>query len=238
MAAVRNPNREKAQAMWRESSGSMLLKEIAAALGEPESKIRKWKCQDNWDGKSKSNAPAKKKGNAPLKKKRSAPLADKPKGAPIGNKNAAGNHGNKNASAPRGNQNAATHGLYSQVIPEEDLDLFHAAGTIKSLEYELQLARYKVNRLIREQQNREMMGVMGGPEGVENYRLKDDFYEQAIQKGLDIVRKLEAQMQKQRFDEARLEIEQQKLELMKLKLEDDDKDEEIIIKPPPKPGEI
>lgn len=120
-----------------------------------------------------------------------------------------------------GNRNAVTHGLHSSlaslVIPEEDKELFDACESIGNLEYELKVARYKVNRLIREQEKQEMLGVMGGPEGIENFRLKDDFYEQAIQKGLDIVRKLEAQLQKEQFDRQKLEIERRKLLIIESK---------------------
>jgi uncharacterized protein YjcR len=148
-------------------------------------------------------------------------------GAPKQNQNAVGNRG----GPPKHNTNAATHHLYSKVIPIDDLDLFEAAGEIDSLAYELQVARYKVNRLIREQQNREMLGVMGGPDGAENFRLKDDFYEQAIQKGLDIVRKIEAQVQKQRLDEEKLALERRKVVVAEKKIasNDDDKPIEITI---------
>ena len=49
MPRQRSPNRDKAYQLWRESDGTMLLKDIAAQLGVSESQIRKWKNQDKWE---------------------------------------------------------------------------------------------------------------------------------------------------------------------------------------------
>lgn len=105
MARQRNPNREKAKQMWLEAApGTIKLKDIAAALGCPESAIRKWKSEDKWE----SERSDKKKRNAPNKKN-----APKKPGAPFGNQNAKGNPG---GGAPMGNQNALKHGGYSQIF--------------------------------------------------------------------------------------------------------------------------
>lgn len=196
MATARNKNRDKAKGMWQQSNGTMLLKDIAAALSEPENKIRKWKCMDKWDGNGKRNVPLNKKGNVPVKRQ----AQGKRVGAPLGNKNAVGNSG----GPPKGSKNAATHNIYSTIIRdelgEEEAKLFDAMANVAGLEYELQIARYKLARLIREQKAQEMQGVMGGPDGIESYRLKDDFYENAILKAADIVRKIEAQLHKQSID--------------------------------------
>lgn len=105
MARQRNPNREKAKQMWLEAApGTIKLKDIAAALGCPESAIRKWKSEDKWE----SERSDKKKRNAPNKKN-----APKKPGAPFGNQNAKGNPG---GGAPLGNQNALKHGGYSQIF--------------------------------------------------------------------------------------------------------------------------
>lgn len=42
MARERSPERDKAKQMWLESSGTMKLKDIAAALSVPDSRVRKW----------------------------------------------------------------------------------------------------------------------------------------------------------------------------------------------------
>jgi uncharacterized protein YjcR len=96
VARARNPNREKVKAIWLESGGTASTKELAAAAGVPETRIRKWKCEDKWQEELKT----KKRGGQPR------------------NHNAAG-HG-----APKGSKNAETHGAYSRIhlealTPEE-----------------------------------------------------------------------------------------------------------------------
>lgn len=49
MARPRNPNRELAQTIWEQSGRVMPLTQIASEIGESESSIRKWKCQDKWE---------------------------------------------------------------------------------------------------------------------------------------------------------------------------------------------
>lgn len=66
MARARSPNRDKAHELWKESKGNKPLKDIAAELGEPDTQVRKWKNQDDWEGKG--NVTNKPKGNMPKKK--------------------------------------------------------------------------------------------------------------------------------------------------------------------------
>ncbi|MHC1990262.1 phage terminase small subunit [Bacillus safensis] len=106
MARARNPNRDKAFQLWKESDGSRLLKDIAEELGVTANTIRKWKANDKWDEELKGSAPI---------EKRSAPI----RGAPKGNKNAVGNSG----GAPARNQNAKTHGFYSKHMPAEAFEI-------------------------------------------------------------------------------------------------------------------
>ncbi|MBB6601811.1 hypothetical protein HW432_05890 [Bacillus pumilus] len=106
MARARNPNRDKAFQLWKESEGSRLLKDIAEELGVTANTIRKWKANDKWDEEFKGSAPI---------EKRSAPI----RGAPKGNKNAVGNSG----GAPARNQNAKTHGFYSKHMPAEAFEI-------------------------------------------------------------------------------------------------------------------
>lgn len=105
MPRARSPNRDKAKELWLESGKTRLLKDIAAELGVPENRIRKWKSEDKWDaekdGKSKGAKRSGKKGNAPKRKRGGQP----------GNKNAVGNNG----GAPVGNKNAWKHGGWSKV---------------------------------------------------------------------------------------------------------------------------
>lgn len=61
MARARNPNRDKAFQLWKESDGSRLLKDIAEELGVTANTIRKWKANDKWDEELKGSAPIKKR---------------------------------------------------------------------------------------------------------------------------------------------------------------------------------
>ncbi|WP_366294401.1 phage terminase small subunit-related protein [Paenibacillus sp. AN1007] len=99
MARERSPERDKAKLMWLESGGQMKLKDIAAALSVPESRIRKWKSMDRWEDELNGSVLGDSKGSAPNGTNGSAP---KSRGAPKGNKNAVGNRG----GAPPGNRNA------------------------------------------------------------------------------------------------------------------------------------
>lgn len=49
MPRARDPNRDKAFEIWKESKGEKLLKDIAAELGVSDTQIRKWKSQDKWE---------------------------------------------------------------------------------------------------------------------------------------------------------------------------------------------
>ncbi|GIO03004.1 hypothetical protein J5TS2_36720 [Brevibacillus halotolerans] len=108
MARARSPNREKAEIMYLESGGNMLLKDIAEQLGVSDSQIRKWKNQDQWESKLNSNAT---NTNSNVTKR---------VGAPEGNKNAVGNRG---GAAPRRNSNAVSHGFFRKYFPEETADI-------------------------------------------------------------------------------------------------------------------
>ncbi|MGW6085139.1 phage terminase small subunit, partial [Bacillus subtilis] len=123
MPRPRDPRRDEAFRLWKESCGSKKLKDIAEELGITSSTIRKWKANDKWEEKIKGSAP-KSKGSALLR--RGAPKGNKNaignKGgrAPLGNKNAIGNKG---GAAPLRNQNAVTHGFFSKFLPEETLSI-------------------------------------------------------------------------------------------------------------------
>ncbi|SFM21657.1 phage terminase small subunit-related protein [Pelosinus propionicus] len=56
MARPRNPDRDKAFEIWLNSNGTAKLKDIAAEISIPDSRIRKWKTEDNWDQKIKERS--------------------------------------------------------------------------------------------------------------------------------------------------------------------------------------
>ncbi|MCY9159969.1 phage terminase small subunit [Bacillus atrophaeus] len=98
MPRPRDPKRDEAFRLWKESDGTRLLKDIAEELGCSPSLIRKWKNQDQWEEKLN--------GNVTKQNDQSNSNVTNPVGAPKGNKNAKGNKGNKRGKAPPGNQNA------------------------------------------------------------------------------------------------------------------------------------
>ena len=128
MARARSPNRDRAFEMWRDSGGTMKLKDIAVEIGEPDSKIRKWKTLDEWDAQLeqfKGSAPLPQRERSTTDEKERSDTNGKPgapkgnknakgHGAPIGNQNAVGNNG----GAPEGNENAVTHGFFRSKLPK------------------------------------------------------------------------------------------------------------------------
>lgn len=104
MARHKSDNRQKAFEMWYQSGGKMKLKDIAATLEVGDTLIRKWKNQDKWDEKIKSNVTESKSN------------VTKKTGAPKGNKNAKGNTG---GAAPEKNKNAERHGFFSRIFPDD-----------------------------------------------------------------------------------------------------------------------
>jgi uncharacterized protein YjcR len=81
MPSAKSEERTKAEAMYRESQGSMKLVDIAARLGISPSKARKWKSLDGWD---KTIAPPiggieKKQGERSTSSKGNAPPKNAPK---------------------------------------------------------------------------------------------------------------------------------------------------------------
>ncbi|WP_127550602.1 phage terminase small subunit-related protein [Paenibacillus amylolyticus] len=68
MARERSPERDKAKLMWLESGGKMMLKDIAAALSVPESRIRKWKSMDRWEDELNGSAEGHSKGTLQMER--------------------------------------------------------------------------------------------------------------------------------------------------------------------------
>ena len=128
MARPRDPRRDEAFRLWKESSGTKKLKDIADELGVSSSTVRKWKAIDKWEDKIKGSAP-KSNGSAPFRP--SAPIGNKnAKGnkggnAPPGNENAKGNRG---GAAPKGNKNSVRTGEYETImwdfLNEDERQLF------------------------------------------------------------------------------------------------------------------
>jgi len=137
MARPRNPDRDRAFEIWKGSGGAAKLKDIANEIGIPDSRIRKWKTEDNWDEKIKECSDSNK--GAIINSNRSAPKPGAPKGsqnakghgAPKGNKNALGNKGGN--GGPVRNKNAVTTGEHESIwfdcLTEEEQMLCNAINT-------------------------------------------------------------------------------------------------------------
>ncbi|MHA3065635.1 phage terminase small subunit [Lacticaseibacillus saniviri] len=109
MARPKNPKRDEAFLLWKESGGERKLKDIADELGTSASTIRKWKSEDGWENESNRSAPIEKERYGTLR----------------ANQNAAGNSG---GGAPSGNKNAVSHGLFADWLPDDTRDLIDAIG--------------------------------------------------------------------------------------------------------------
>lgn len=136
MPRPRSPNRDKAFAIWQESGGNLLLKDIAAQLDVSESQVRKWKNQDEWEQVGKVTLP------------NTNSNVTKHKGGQPGNQNAVGNDG----GAPLGNINAIKHGayqtIYAEYLPEDEKEIYEMMPGDADLESEIRLLRLKIARLL------------------------------------------------------------------------------------------
>lgn len=153
------------------------LVDIAKSLNVPEGTVRRWKSDQDWDGKKKATERSEiKPGAKPNARKRTQKNAtnDVPKkkegktaaqssqaentkstqpsrgGAPLGNKNAVGNDG----GALPGNKNAVTTGefetiMYGDLTDEERALLDAPLDPVSELERSLLFERVRIHRMNR-----------------------------------------------------------------------------------------
>ncbi|MBD3861310.1 terminase [Bacillus sp. 28A-2] len=151
MARPRNPKRDQAFQLWKESNGTRLLKDIAEELECSQSLIRKWKNQDSWDEKLNGNVTKpKEKTNGNVTKRPGAPKGSKnAKGnkggkAPPGNQNAKGNTG----GAPKGNRNSVRTGEYESILfdymDDTEKELFEQIETDPLYQIELTIRELSI----------------------------------------------------------------------------------------------
>ncbi|PRS71012.1 terminase [Bacillus sp. LNXM65] len=159
MARPRNPKRDQAFQLWKESSGTRLLKDIAEELECSQTLIRKWKNQDSWDEKLNGNVTKPKgKSNGNVTKRPGAPKGSKNargnKGgkAPPGNQNAKGNRG---GAAPKGNKNSFKTGEYETIMfeymDEKEQKLFTQVDTdpLYQIDLSIRLLSVRETRMMR-----------------------------------------------------------------------------------------
>lgn len=199
-------NQDKVEDAKKDYMSGMKYKDIAEKHGVSLSAVKSWASR-YW--KSEKVATEEDKSCNQNKKVATEKLQPPKKhGAQPGNKNAVGHgapKGNQNSvghksSVPMGNQNAIKHGFYSQFIPLDELDMLMDAPGAGQLEKDLKLARYKLARLLKYQQELRMRGVVVGPDGVEKITLLDDFYEPLIQKQIKLISELELKIHKMQDD--------------------------------------
>ncbi|WP_367294270.1 phage terminase small subunit [Bacillus pumilus] len=159
MARPRNPKRDQAFQLWKESNGTRLLKDIAEELECSQTLIRKWKNQDSWDEKLNGNVTKPKgKSNGNVTKRPGAPKGSKNargnKGgkAPPGNQNAKGNRG---GAAPKGNKNSFKTGEYETIMfeymDEKEQKLFNEVETdpLYQIDLSIRLLSVRETRMMR-----------------------------------------------------------------------------------------
>jgi uncharacterized protein YjcR len=105
---ARDPNREQAFEIYKESVGMIDLVEIASQLNLSPGTIRGWKSKDKWDSKL----------NGALQKNTER---SKRKGAQPGNK--------KSSGGPPGNKKAEKFGFFSKYLPEETVSIIQEMPT-------------------------------------------------------------------------------------------------------------
>lgn len=196
--------RDKAYELYIQSGRKMSTKEIAGILGVPEGTVKAWKSRGKWDKKVATKKATKKTQLQP-ELQRLHPKG----GAPFGSKNALKNSGGKGATP--------THGLYSKVITDEEREYLLMTERM-TLEDELRLARARLARLIKAQQDKKFIGTFVVGFSVKKLPLEDDWYENAIQKAFTIISRLESSLKKN-------DLEQKKLDLLKRKIGEDDENE-------------
>ena len=108
MPRARDPNREQAFEIYKESVGMIYLVEIASQLNLSPGTIRGWKSKDKWDSKL----------NGALQKNTER---SKRKGAQPGNKNSSG--------GPPGHKKAEKFGFFSKYLPEETVSIIQEMPT-------------------------------------------------------------------------------------------------------------
>lgn len=216
----------------------MKYKDIAEKHDVSVNTVKSWKTRYKWDRKGVHTNNEKVRTQKKI-------------GAPINNKNAVGNSGNKNPKwgnknavghgAPANNKNAMTHGLYATVVYEhlsdEDRRLFDLSQDIEGQEQELQVARFKLAKLMQDQKEHRLKGMAIVGDGAYSYTLRDDFYTDAINKALDMISKIETRIHKAQTEREKLELQkvehEKKLHLMqaqidKLKADTNKEDKDVL----------
>jgi uncharacterized protein YjcR len=143
VARQRDPKRDQAFEIWKNSGGNKKLNEIAEELGVSPGTIRGWKNKDTWEEKLNGTFQ-KDKQNAP---KNHSERSKRKRGAPLGNQNAIGNKG---GAAPLRNTNALKTGefksLWYDALDDEEkalLDQIEVIEPVQQIIEEIKLYTFR-----------------------------------------------------------------------------------------------
>lgn len=208
----------KAEYIAQKTAGKKVsLKNLAEQVGASYQAVRNWKSQDDWD----NALPKRKRGGQPGNKNSK------------GHKNAAGSH----KGAPIGNKNAEKDGAYSTVFFEmltaEEREIAENAPieSREALEHEMKILKYREHKILSKLADYEEAGQeelylnsvtkMGGT--------RMETHDTAFSRGLKLqealykvqgrIAKIADSLRAIEEGENRLEIERERLALMRLRAE-------------------
>ncbi|EOH94824.1 phage terminase small subunit [Enterococcus pallens] len=142
MARKRDPKRDKAFEMFKNSDGTITNREIAKKLSVPEKTISAWKSRDKWNAVLHPEIRSTASANCSTTNKG---------GAPKGSKNAKGNKGGK---APPGNKNALKTGEYESIfadtLTKEEREIYSSLSDdpLFVLSEEIRLLKIRQHRMM------------------------------------------------------------------------------------------
>lgn len=236
MPRGRSPNRDKAFEIYKQHGGKITNREIAAQLDEDEKVIAVWKSRDKWNVVQQT------------KKKR---CTTKTRGGQPGNRNAAGHGG----TGPPGNKNAVKTGefesLFFNTLSTDEQYLIDIMPEDKEwlLLQEIQLMTVREHRMLQricdlgraaeDNEDTKTKGMLAVKckKGENDYGPTSETEYTGvlgqIQSVEDALTRVQARKQKAidslhrfGFDDARLEIELMKLDILALKVDNQDQETE------------
>lgn len=238
MPRGRKEEREQAKKLWLEAGGKDspkgIFKVIADKLNISVEQIRKWKSLDNWEEKRKVTIS------------KSDKIVTKQRGAPKGNKNAVGNKG---GAAPKGNKNNYKHGLFEKIVveflPEDEKELFfdRNINEIEELKTTIRMCDLQIIQFMKKIKKAEeihggltLSGVTKTKIGGNDEQIISDTTSTYTTAVYELVLKYNNEIEKAKAkkircleilikltnDNERIELEKQRLQLLKDKAENED----------------
>lgn len=226
---ARSPNRDKAKAIFLEKMGNVKLQDLAAEVGCSYNQLRKWKSADNWAAALEQKKPKKRRGGQP------------------GNSNAKGNVGGPGAPPRNTNAetHGAYSKIYMDSLTPEQQKFVNAmpGGAIDNLYEELaqlrlreadltaKLARYASapDDALYVDSVMDMQVPASKSAGADSTKLamkniikaspfkRSMVIQEALNKVQGRIATVLAALRQHEVDESRMELERQRLELMRIR---------------------